>query len=66
MTKLLILKDGTFAVVAPNGVKPFTDNLEAALYVAKGSAKDQMKYIGAYTESQYRRMYPVKRTMMVK
>ena len=71
MTKVLIYKAYNekckrYAVVAPNGVKPFGTTKWGALQLAKMKAEKQMQYAGADTEFQFRQMVDVIGSFMVK
>lgn len=71
MTKVLIYKAcntrfKSYAVVAPNGVKPFSGSKWAALSCAKGIAKKQIRFSGEETELQFRQRVKVIGSFMVK
>ncbi len=71
MTKILIYKaynesSKRYAVVAPNGVKPFGTTKWGALQLAKMKAEKQMQYAGVETEADFRQMVDVIGSFMVK
>lgn len=71
MTKVLIYKAldvecKWYAVVAPNGVKPYGPCKPLALIGANSSAADQMSLVGNLTEKQFRNKFKVIGSFMVK
>lgn len=71
MTKVLIYKAlgvdcKRYAVVAPNGVKPYGPAKTIALIGANFSAADQMSLVGSLTEKQFRNKFKVIGSFMVK
>lgn len=69
MTKVLIYMYGPhkcYAVVAPNGVKPYGTSKRLALIGASRSASSQMKLLGHWTEWQFREDFKVIGSLMVK
>ncbi len=69
MTKVLIYVRGPhkcYAVVAPNGVKPYSTFKELALIGASRSASFQMGLFGHWNERQFREDFKVIGSFMVK
>ncbi len=69
MTKVLIYMRGPhkcYAVVAPNGVKPYGTSKRLALIGASRSASFQMELSGHLTEWQFREDFKVVGSFMVK
>lgn len=69
MTKVLIYMRGPhkcYAVVAPNGVKPYRTSKRLALIGASSSASFQLELFGHWTERQFREDFKVIGSFMVK
>lgn len=69
MTKVLIYMRGPhkcYAVVAPDGVKPYGVSKVLALIGASLSASFQMELVGHRTEGQFREDFKVVGSFMVK
>lgn len=69
MTKVLIYMRGhhkCYAVVAPNGVKPYGTSKGWALIGASSSASFQMELFGHWNEWQFREDFKVIGSFMVK
>lgn len=69
MTKVLICIRGGikhYAIVAPNGVKPYGPAKDLALIGARRSASFQMELSGHWTEWQFREDFKVIGSFMVK
>ncbi|HDT1154106.1 TPA: hypothetical protein QHQ05_004453 [Escherichia coli] len=69
MTKVLIYMRGPhkcYAVVAPDGVKPYSTSKGLALIGASSSASFQMELSGHLTEWQFREAFKVIGSFMVK
>ena len=68
MTKVLIYMRGShkcYAVVAPDGVKPYGTSKELALIGASRSASFQMELFGHWTEEEFREHFKVVGRFMV-
>ena len=68
MTKVLIYMRGAnkcYAVVAPDGVKPFGTSKGLALIGASHSASFQMELFGHWTEKEFREEFNVIGSFMV-
>lgn len=68
MTKVLIYMKGThkcYAVVAPNGVKPYGTSKGLALIGASFSGSKQMELLGPWTEKEFREQFNVIGSFMV-
>lgn len=69
MTKVLIYMCGhhkRYAVVAPDGVKPYGTSKILALIGASSSASFQMELFGHLTEKQFRKEHKIIGSFMVK
>ncbi|QZI79574.1 hypothetical protein G3A1_008 [Escherichia phage vB_EcoP-G3A1] len=69
MTKVLIYMRGAnkcYAVVAPDGVKPYGTSKGLALIGASRSASFQMELFGHWTEKEFREEFNVIGSFMVK
>lgn len=69
MTKVLIYMRGPhkcYAVVAPNGVKPYGFSKGLALIGASSSESFQMGLFGHWTEKEFREDFKVVGSFMVK
>lgn len=69
MTKVLIYMRGAnkcYAVVAPDGVKPYGFSKGLALIGASRSASFQMELFGHWTEKEFREEFNVIGSFMVK
>lgn len=68
MTKVIIYMKGShksYAVVAPDGVKPYGTSKGLALIGASRSASFQMELFGHWTEKQFREDFKVIGSFMV-
>ncbi len=68
MTKVLIYMRGTnkcYAVVAPDGVKPYGPSKGLALIGASSSGSFQMGLLGHWTEKEFREEFKVVGSFMV-
>lgn len=69
MTKVLIYMRGAqkcYAIVAPNGVKPYGTAKDIALIGARLRASLQMELLGHWTEKEFRGEFKVIGSFMVK